>query len=171
MREYGGYSGLAERLASRTTVEQLAGKNPVTAGRIVKSPFDFMRAVNEVAEQGPKIGDFIHYQKQGMAPRRAAIMAREGTVDYWMGGTTAKALNPVVMFLNANMRALYNAAEPLAVGTRKERIGAALRLSSLAAASALACTSGTSISSIRRAPRKGSRWRPTCRSTTRTWAG
>lgn len=154
-RGHGGLSGFLEEASlsnASKTVADLA-RSPLERGvRLVANPLGLLSEANRILEEGTRIG--VYTQKSGAlrgpalpgplrglvgGPETDAVTAigksREATVDFANGHALVRAVNPVVMFLNANVKGGFNAIEPLLRGgkdlSNPDRLAATVRLGTM----------------------------------------
>ncbi len=144
--------------APKTLAELRRGKGETMARMIYPNPLKFIERVNEVIEQGPAIGAYMAQSGKWQGPHlpgplkgligepvvdptTAAARTREMRVDFSNAHPFIKAMNPISIFLNANIKGSFNALEPImggrGMGTARQG-RAALRLGLLTAAAAAA---------------------------------
>ena len=84
------------------------------AWNVVKSPLDLLRALSELAENSTRLGVFKQAMKHGVAEKatiqEAAMVAREGTLDFQRIGSKMRAANMIATFLNAHVQGLDRVA-------------------------------------------------------------
>ncbi|MDD5347777.1 MAG: hypothetical protein PHT59_04100 [Candidatus Omnitrophica bacterium] len=108
--------------------------DPLTIARKLGSVIE---KAGEFQEQRTRIAVFSRALQEGMAPRQAAKVARQSTVDFGRGGSFAQMLNRYIPFLNARIQGFSNLAaamerDPVGM-TRKLMISAAWPATLLAA--------------------------------------
>lgn len=71
-------------------------------GKIGLNPVEAMRALNEIADNATRLGEFKLGLKKGADPLTAAASSRQVSLDFQRSGTVGKAINSIVAFWNAN---------------------------------------------------------------------
>lgn len=154
MRARAGISGLFEGGAGYETAKRLS-QTPMQ--RIVsdaRNPIEILRKANEIIEEGTRIGVFTQRTGLRQGPSlpgplsgligekpvglaQGTVASRQSTIDFGNGGSWTKALNPFVLFLNANEQGFSKMVEPLGRGPAGAA-RASLRLAIMATAAAAA---------------------------------
>ena len=85
----------------KTWKELMSGRDALT---YVKHPMELLRIISELGEKGTRLGEFKAGIRRGATPLEAGYSARAVTLDFSQMGTTAKAINTMIAFWNANIR-------------------------------------------------------------------
>ena len=86
---------------NKTFNEVIKGKPPV---EWVKNPIEILRILSETGEKATRLGEFGLGIRKGVLPTEAGFASREVTLDFAKMGTSARAVNQIVAFFNANIR-------------------------------------------------------------------
>lgn len=70
----------------------------------VKHPLELLQIISELGEKGTRMGEFVKAIQAGATPLRAGVSARNVTLDFGQMGTTARTINSLIAFFNANVR-------------------------------------------------------------------
>ena len=70
----------------------------------IKHPVEALRVISEAGEKGTRLGVFRRGLKRGVSPVEAGFEARDVTLDFAKMGTSAKVINQLIAFWNANIR-------------------------------------------------------------------
>jgi hypothetical protein len=97
----GYYSSVKKPSAS---LSQMRGGAGQVALRVLKSPFEFIQAM----EQGTRVGVYERARKSGATTRDAAYDARNATVDFSKSGEKMRHANMVIPFVNARWQGTIN---------------------------------------------------------------
>lgn len=97
----------------RTMLRRLNQMGDTATSRTVRKVGDIvtLKAVEDagqVMEEATRLAVFSRAIKNGVAPRQAAKMARNATVDFGKSGSWMKVVNRVIPFLNARVQGLSN---------------------------------------------------------------
>jgi hypothetical protein len=97
------------------------------AESVVHTPIELLRGLSEAMEHGTRLGEFIRgVEQEGRTAEgyaRAALAARDVTLDFARGGTVAKEVNRYTAFFNAGMQGTARLAEVF----RTDPVGATRR--------------------------------------------
>jgi hypothetical protein len=69
-----------------------------------KSPLEYLQILSEFTEKGTRMGEFVRGVRRGASPMDAAFSSREVTLDFAKMGTSARTMNRLIAFFNANIR-------------------------------------------------------------------
>lgn len=101
IRDYLGTMGTSRRLALARSIPQ--------------HPLELLRAISEATENATRLGEFMRaVQKEGRSPEgyaRAALAARDVTIDFARAGTQGRAMNQYVPFFNAGLQGVARLGE------------------------------------------------------------
>ena len=70
----------------------------------VKHPLGFFQILSAWGETATRLGEFKAGIRGGATPLEAGYSARAVTLDFAQAGTTARAINQIIAFFNANLR-------------------------------------------------------------------
>jgi len=70
----------------------------------VKHPLGFFQILSAWGETATRLGEFKAGIRRGATPLEAGYSARAVTLDFAQAGTTARAINQIIAFFNANLR-------------------------------------------------------------------
>lgn len=70
----------------------------------VKRPLELFQIVSELGEKATRLGEFKGGTRRGAVPLEAGFSARSVSLDFAQAGTTARAVNRLIAFFNANIR-------------------------------------------------------------------
>lgn len=118
MNSGAGNAALAS--VDRNRIRQELGKMDGSARRkllstVVHGPVDLLRAVSEAMEHATRLGEFKKaIETEGRTAEgyaRAALAARDVTLDFARGGTSLREANQIIAFLNAGAQGLARTRE------------------------------------------------------------
>ena len=99
--EYSMMVSLDREYLSKTFREVVEGKGFTD---YVKSPMELLRLASEFGERASRLGEFKAGIRRGATPMHAGYSARSVTLDFAQAGTTARAMNTMIAFFNAQIR-------------------------------------------------------------------
>lgn len=70
----------------------------------VKHPLELLQIGSELGEKATRLGEFRLGVRRGVSPLAAGFSSREVSLDFAKMGTTARAVNTITAFFNANIR-------------------------------------------------------------------
>lgn len=70
----------------------------------VKKPMELFRIVSELGEKATRLGEMKAGIRRGAVPLEAGYSSRAVSLDFSQMGTTARAINTLIAFFNANIR-------------------------------------------------------------------
>ncbi len=70
----------------------------------VKHPLELFQIGSELGEKATRLGEFKGGIRRGAQPLEAGFSARSVSLDFAQAGTTARAINRLIAFFNANIR-------------------------------------------------------------------
>lgn len=119
--------GLDRNRLRQELVKMGAAKRRVFADSVVLNPVNLLQAVSEAMEHATRIGEFKRgVETEGRTAEgfaRAALAARDVTIDFARGGTISKEVNRFTAFFNAGVQGNVRLAEVF----RSDPLGATRR--------------------------------------------
>jgi hypothetical protein len=97
LRRDGNLGGLVRPV---TNAKDLIG----AAGDVLTLPFEPIRHVGAAVERAPRLATYRMARKMGQSPERAALAARDITMDFSRGGKYTKVINQLIPFFNVGVQ-------------------------------------------------------------------
>ncbi len=138
----GRFSGIttSNRDSLRGALEELTGEDRAAALALIdprnlaRGYARMMDAINEVAEEATRMGEYLRARGRGLTPTAAVNRAKDVTLNFSRGGAVSRTLNAMIAFFNVGMqdfdKVMRAFADPTAMRTpegRREIAAAYLR--------------------------------------------
>lgn len=111
--DHGGGFGYVGELRQATLAKKKLFGMKIKPADIIKSPMTLLEKVSSTIELAPRIGIFERAKILNHGLDDAALLARQGTIDFNRGGTWTKTVNQFVPFLNARIQGRLTLASAL----------------------------------------------------------
>ena len=97
-----------DRVDLQKSFKQTLASHGAQALEYVKNPIKLLRALSELGEMGTRLGEMKRALERGNDPVQSAYDARNVTLDFAMIGAKTRAVNAIIAFFNAQVRASAN---------------------------------------------------------------
>ena len=96
------YMDMSDNGMARAQEDLLSNDGKIV--RYLKNPIRLPEDISLMFEQANRIGVFAAAKRKGWSDTKAAVEARDATLDFARGGSASKAINPYISFFNAGMQ-------------------------------------------------------------------
>jgi hypothetical protein len=103
-----------ERMKDLKAIVAQMGQGKADPRRLARTALDFIDDYNEIIENATRLSVFQTARDAGVSTRRAAVIAKEITIDFNRRGNLSPGINGLYMFFNAGVQGTAQLAKVLA---------------------------------------------------------